>query len=701
MGKKIRMKITVLAVVLTAGLSGCIKYAAADRKKKRKDSSRECASAGKEREKCPGGFYASRLKPAADRLFSAAGLVALSPLYVCIGALIWLDDPGPVLFVQKRVGKDQQLFNLHKFRTMRLSAPHDVPTHRLEDPQRYITGTGRILRRTSLDELPQLWDIFLGKMSFVGPRPALWNQHDLVGERETYGANSVRPGLTGWAQINGRDELSISVKAALDGEYVMRLNQGGWKAMLSDAVCLLGTVMKVCRADGVIEGASTGSSSMTGKQPVSSGGDAQAAQAGNPRILSGGNVQPAPEGKTQPYGPAILVVCQYYYPENFQVTPVCEALAADGYRVTVLTGLPNYPSGTVPWEYRHGHRDEVIHGVRVVRCHEAGRKRGVLRLAWNYATFTASAVHRAGLLEDHYDLVLCYQLSPVFMGLPAVRYAGRHRVPFVLYCCDIWPESVRMYIHNVHGPLFWAVRSVSGRIYRAADHIVVQSASFMDYLKKTHGIAESGMTHIPAFADDAYLTENFTPEDGTVDFVFLGNLGIAQDLLSVLRAVRLIRHVPGFKVHFVGDGACLEAMKQYVWAEGLGHIVFFYGRRPAKEMPEYYRLADACLVSLKADNATGYTLPSKVQGYMAAGKPLIGMADGDIRDVVEASGCGVCVRAGDVKALGLAMKDFIRNRWKYRDCGCKARTYFIENFQKDSCIRRLEDVLEETLKQGV
>ncbi len=200
------------------------------------------------------GCYEAYIKPALDKGLSFVGLIVLAPVYAVISAAVYLDDPGPVLFTQKRVGKGGHFFELHKFRTMKMDTPHDVPTHLLKDPDQYITRVGRILRKMSLDELPQIWDIFRGKMSIIGPRPALWNQADLIAEREKYGANSVMPGLTGLAQISGRDELEIAKKAALDGEYVERLRGGFLKGMLFDLKCFFGTVKSVAESKGVVEG---------------------------------------------------------------------------------------------------------------------------------------------------------------------------------------------------------------------------------------------------------------------------------------------------------------------------------------------------------------------------------------------------------------------------------------------------------------
>lgn len=199
-------------------------------------------------------IYEGKIKPALDKGLSFVALIILFPLFVVIAIAIYLDDPGSVLFVQKRVGRNGHYFMLHKFRSMKIETPHDVPTHELQQPNQYLTKVGRILRRTSLDELPQIWDIFRGKMSIIGPRPALWNQSDLIAEREKWNANSVTPGLTGLAQIKGRDEILITDKAKLDGEYVKVLRTGGVGAVLQDVRCFMQTIGKVLKCDGVVEG---------------------------------------------------------------------------------------------------------------------------------------------------------------------------------------------------------------------------------------------------------------------------------------------------------------------------------------------------------------------------------------------------------------------------------------------------------------
>lgn len=195
-----------------------------------------------------------------DIMLSMVGMIFLAPIFIILIIAIKLDSRGPILFKQKRVGIHKKHFYILKFRTMKIDTPKDTPTHLLDNPDQYITRLGKFLRKTSLDELPQIWNIFVGDMSIIGPRPALWNQYDLIEERDKYGANDVLPGLTGWAQINGRDELPIEIKAKLDGEYVQNLS------LKMDVKCFIGTIISVLKSDGVVEG---GTGRLTKKESAS------------------------------------------------------------------------------------------------------------------------------------------------------------------------------------------------------------------------------------------------------------------------------------------------------------------------------------------------------------------------------------------------------------------------------------------------
>ena len=261
-------------------------------------------------------LYSKYGKRMLDVVLSFGGLVALSPVYAAIALAIKIEDPGPVLFTQKRVGQNKEYFKLHKFRSMKVSTPHDVPTHQLENPEQYITKVGKFIRAHSLDELPQIWDIFVGNMSVIGPRPGLWNQDLLTAERDKYGANDVKPGLTGWAQINGRDELEIPVKAKLDGEYVQK------QSLLFDMKCFLGTISKVSHDDSVVEG---GTGEMKKKPYHYTDGKSEEELIGNIGFGEPVEVDPGAKKKVlitgagSYIGQSFIQYAKKYYPDNFEI----------------------------------------------------------------------------------------------------------------------------------------------------------------------------------------------------------------------------------------------------------------------------------------------------------------------------------------------------------------------------------------------
>ena len=392
----------------------------------------------------------------------------------------------------------------------------------------------------------------------------------------------------------------------------------------------------------------------------------------------------------------ILVFCQYYYPENFQINDICEQLAHDGNDVTVITGLPNYPSGIIPDEYKYGQkRDEIINGVHVIRCFEIGRRKGTLGLAVNYLSYCISATFMAKRLPDDFDVVFVYQLSPVLMAIPGIKYARKNKTPLLLYCCDLWPESMKLIVKKERSFFFQIIKKISTSIYMDCSRILTQSSSFVSYMERVHMISSDKLSYLPAFASDDYLEANFTPDDSTVDFIFLGNVGIAQNLEEVIEAVATLGALQRFILHIVGDGSSLAGLKLKVSNMGLDEKVRFYGRRPVEEMPNLYKLADACIVSLKSDNLTGLTLPSKVQGYMAAGKPIIGMIDGPAKEVIQKSGCGICVPSGDVQGMSNAMREFITHKDRYKNCGANGRKYFADHFSKRVFMSTLYNELNE------
>ena len=394
----------------------------------------------------------------------------------------------------------------------------------------------------------------------------------------------------------------------------------------------------------------------------------------------------------------ILMVCQHYYPERFQNQDICEQLVQDGHEVTVLTGLPNYETGFVPEEYKHGkHSDEKINGVQVYRTFEIGRRKGVFGRILNYFSYTFSSSLWALKNRRKYDIVFSYQLSPILMMLPAVITAHKQHIPLFVYCCDLWPESMKMMPPGDKWFVFKPIHWVSRWLYHRADAISVQSKSFFEYFEKVNSIPSERMLYIPHMASSEYLNMDFSQDNGIIDFVFLGNMGNAQDIELIINATEQNKSLSGFAVHFVGDGIFLEKAKQLVQQKGLEKLVTFHGRQPVEKMPEYYKLADVCLVTLKPGSIISKTIPSKVQGYMSAGIPILGTLDGYGAEVINESGAGVCVAAGDLEGFSSHMKDFVLNYGNYKECSGKARAYFKEHFTK----RMVVDAIEATLKELV
>ncbi len=392
----------------------------------------------------------------------------------------------------------------------------------------------------------------------------------------------------------------------------------------------------------------------------------------------------------------ILVICQYYYPENFQINSICEQMVRDGNDVFVVTGIPNYPTGIVPEGYRHKRiKYEEIRGVRVRRTFEIPRKNHMAGLALNYLSYCISASCWAGKNTERFDRIFIYQLSPVLMAYPGMIVKRKQKIPILLYCCDLWPESMKTMIKNEHSFIFKWMTALSRKLYSSADHIAVQSKSFISYLNRVHNIDEKKLCYIPAFANESYLNMNLSAENDCMDFVFLGNIGRAQDIDTILEAVKKIKDEERFVMHFVGNGSCLQEAKKYVKSNALEHIVKFYGRRAADEMPEFYRLADVCVVTLKADSAVGRTLPSKVQEYMAAGKPILAALEGSAREVILEARCGICVPPGDPDAFADAMRYFIREKEGYEAYGANGRMYFKNHFTKGNFMRLLYKQFED------
>lgn len=615
-----------------------------------------------DRVECVQDTYELYYKRILDVAISFVGLLLLSPIFLAISVAIFITDPGPVLFTQKRVGSGKIYFKLHKFRTMKMSTPHDVPTHQLENPEQYITRVGGFLRRTSLDELPQIWDILRGKMSIIGPRPALWNQYDLIAERDKYNANSVLPGLTGWAQINGRDELEIPVKAKRDGEYVKILKQGGYKALFFDVKCFIRTLCSVIKHDGVVEGG-------TGER-----------------------------WKQQKRKKSILVICQYYAPEPFRISDICEELVKRGHEVMVVTGWPNYPEGKLyPGYENKKHQDEFINGVRVHRCWTVPRGMGNVKRLLNYYSYAMSSVAyvKSGKAVTKsgrpFDLVFCNQLSPVMMAEAAVAYKKKYKVPYVHYCLDLWPVSLQIGGISEDSAIYKYFDKISERIYRYCDILAVTSMSSKFFFKDCMQLGEEKIEYLPQYAEDLFCVDKCKKEeDGHYDLCFAGVIGQLQAVETIIQAAQELKQRQDITFHIVGDGVSLSHCKEL--AKGLTNVVF-YGRLKVGDMPEIYSKMDAMLVTMVENDAVSSVMPGKIQSYMAAGKPIIGSIGGETEFIINEAKCGYVCKPGNGKALKEVIIRFTEDMNK-DTLGKNSRKFYEEHFRKEIFFNKFDEMLD-------
>ncbi len=963
-------------------------------------------------------LYLSIVKPALDRILSFTGLIVLAPVFGVIALAVFADDPGSVIFTQKRIGKNKIFFNCHKFRTMKMSTPHDVPTHQLENPESYITRVGAILRRTSLDELPQIWDIFCGKMSVIGPRPALWNQDDLVAEREKYGANNIMPGLTGMAQISGRDELEIVDKARLDGEYTRVLSDGGMKALVTDAKCFFGTIKSVWSHDGVVEGgtgtlASAASKTAAGGQESSTvrirrmepvdpadagfedygcykhfnidkekkvqvliagagsyigesfknycalhymniectvidmrapswrscdfsafdtvfhvagiahadvghttpeqqelyyavntdlamecaekakkagvkqfifmssmiiyGGrkfiDAKTVPTpanfyGNSKwlgdvgvrrladeqfktavlrppmiygkgslgnypilakmakrlpffpdvenrrsmlyienlcefvgllILSGeggiyfpqnaeysktsdlvktiGNTAHRPvrlsralalavelakivPGKVKgladkAFGSSyydqrlskydgldyqkigleesikrtegtgadtslnfqrsdcvdkkkekkhILLISQYFYPEAFRVNDMAAEWVKRGYKVTVLTGIPNYPMGKFFDGYGYKQkRRETWNGVDIIRIPLIPRgnsKHKLLNAAGmsaNYLSFAASGRRWVKKNDISADLVYTYEVSPMTQALIGTWYSKKYNIPHYLYVTDLWPENVES-VTGIHSQaVIKPIQRMVDYIYQNTERIFTCSQSFISRIE-ARGINKEKIEFWPQYAEEYYKPAaregNLLPQDGIINLVFAGNVGFAQGMDILVKAAEILKKDHTIvRFNIVGDGRYLPELQRNIKVVSVEEYFHFIPRQAAEAIPGYLAFADALLITLSKSDVFSITLPAKTQSCFACGRPVLVSADGEIQDIVNSAGAGLCSGAEDVDGFVENIKKMIgMDEAKRRKMGENALAYAEEHFNKDRQMDRLDEV---------
>lgn len=388
----------------------------------------------------------------------------------------------------------------------------------------------------------------------------------------------------------------------------------------------------------------------------------------------------------------MLVVCQYYYPEPFRITDICEELVKRGHGVTVVTGIPNYPMGEIYDGYRHGEkRDEVINGVNVHRCFTIGRKTGVLRRFFNYYSYAISSTKYVSKLKDDFDVVFVNQLSPVTMANAGIKFKKKYHKKLVLYCLDLWPESLVAGGIKRGSLIYKLFHRISENIYHQADKILVTSKSFSEYFKNEFDIENT--KYLPQYAEAIFKPEICKKEpDGFVDLMFAGNIGAAQSVKTIIEAANLTKNIPSLRWHIVGDGSELESVKKLANEYRLTSVTF-YGRKTLDEMPKYYAMADAMLIAMQKDPIISLALPGKVQTYMAAGKPIIGAIDGEAQAVINEAKCGLCGDAEDAEQFAQNARIFMADEADRKSYSDNTVAYYSEHFSKSGFLNSIENQL--------
>ena len=387
----------------------------------------------------------------------------------------------------------------------------------------------------------------------------------------------------------------------------------------------------------------------------------------------------------------ILVVCQHYWPEPYPLPDVCEELVKRGHQVQVVTDIPNYPLGKIYSGYENGeNRDQTHNGVNIHRTFTIGRKNNLFFRFLNYLSFAISSLLYVLHIKEEFDVVFANQTSPVIMSGGALAYGKKHHKKVVLYCMDLWPASLVAGGVRAGSLIYKVFEHISKWIYCGADKILISSKSFRGYLESNFLIPTEKICYHPQYSDVVFESSPLVKKD-TVDLMFAGNIGSAQSIPTILQAAKILENHKEIRWHIVGEGSKLNFCKEMAEEIGLDNVIF-HGRKEHSEMPQYFAMADAMLLTMFDDPFVSLTLPGKAQAYMAAGKPIIGAANGEIPLVIKEADCGFCANADDPQGLAEAVLEFLQYPDKLL-LGCNAKSYYERNFSRNRFMDRLEAVL--------
>lgn len=391
----------------------------------------------------------------------------------------------------------------------------------------------------------------------------------------------------------------------------------------------------------------------------------------------------------------ILIVSQHFYPDSFRINEISTELVKRGNKVTVLTSLPDYATGRVPKECKGlKNRKFNYNGVNVIRTFSVSRRNGVLFRALNYASFCISSTLKAKLMKEKFDLVICYQTSPVLMANAARALANKQKIPFIIYCLDLWPECLKAWGVGEGNPLFKFMHSYSKKMYNRADVVAVSSKPFVKYLSEVNGVEKSKMYYLPQHSDDMKLSVKDN-SDGVLHLSFGGNIGSVQNVDTIVKAVAEIKTLKGFVVDIYGDGSELENCKKLAARLNTQDKIIFHGRVTKEKLWEEYQNTDAFLLTLRAEDGIGLTAPAKLQEYMSGNRPIIAAIGGAAEEIISTAKCGTCVPAGDYKVLAEAIKDFVLNKDNYNKMAENGRKFFEENFTLNKFMLSMEQLFKD------
>ena len=393
----------------------------------------------------------------------------------------------------------------------------------------------------------------------------------------------------------------------------------------------------------------------------------------------------------------LLVITQYYWPENSRITDIAESLQKEGNEVTVLTGLPNYPQGHIYEGYRKGeNRIQEHNGVHIVRAELIERRHDTLHRLLNYYSFPYYASKLAKKLLGDFDVVLAMEESPIMLVKPAIAYAKRYKKPLIMYEMDLWPESLLAGGITKNSFIYKHYKKVSAKIYSQFDKIVVSTKEHIPYIKELPGCKDLDIEYLAQYADTVFEESNFGNEDNDIiDLMFAGNIGKAQSVDTIIRAAALLKDDLRFKFHIVGSGSELENIKKLA-TELKTDNVAFYGLRPLEDMPGLYKIADLMLVTLEDKPYANMTIPGKVQSYMAVGKPIIGAINGSCANFIKNNDVGFACPPGDSEALANLIKGL--DLKELQMIGERSKDVYVKKYSKSIFMKRLISTLESMKK---